>query len=351
MKNKIFLLLIIVISISSCKKKMEFSIDLFGNTEEILIGQEIQLTGEFLLDPYFIEVIDSFLIAIDTDNSTILNIINLNNGEQLFRTLKRGKGPYELIFTTNLHKYSPKNRHFYIGNEKILLYNLDSLIVNYENYEPNIIFNKKSNEFSGLDVLYINDSLYLSSTNFQFQKKYCLLDKEGSLITASLDYPEDDFSEDFTFKSLAYQGRFVKHPILNKFAFCMVNTPYFEIGNIENDTIKIIKDYYFNRINYKPIELSNNFQSVVMDKSNAYGFLRIVSTNEFIYLLYSGRNEEDFGDNIFQSPVILVFDWEGQPIKRYHLDNEINCFTVDETNSILYGISNKPKPMVFKYKI
>lgn len=97
-------------------------------------------------------------------------------------------------------------------------------------------------------------------------------------------------------------------------------------------------------------------KSFVPKKGNRNGFIAADVTNKYIYSLYSGKviNDSSIAEltKSFLSKYIYVFDWEGKPIKRYELDQEVRSIAVDEKNNILYAASYQGgEPNLIKYKL
>src|SRR5690606_27978621 len=86
------------------------------------------------------------------------------------------------------------------------------------------------------------------------------------------------------------------------------------------------------------------------DFSNSYprGYTDIYVSDNFIYTLYSGRSTDEFGNKSYMGNVILVFDWDGNPVKRYDLDAEISCFTIDPLGQKIYAISETVEPELLR---
>ena len=70
----------------------------------------------------------------------------------------------------------------------------------------------------------------------------------------------------------------------------------------------------------------------------------ITTNNNFIYVLYSGNSVMDLinqaikQEAFYDSKKILVFDWDGIPIKQLNVDHEIRCIRFDNKDQKLYGI-------------
>lgn len=340
----ITILFLVFIIIVSCEKGKVHPIDIFSESKSIS-GEDIKLDRNVLSDPYFFEVFDSIFVSIDVVNNYILNIVDIKNGNQIGRFLERGKGPNELISTTSLHKKSENS--FYVGNDKIFQYNLKELLSD-KDYLPRIIYKNNSNRYIGLDVISFSDTLFLSNSFLVSERKFGLVNEKGDIITTQLTYP-DNQNISFIFKSLAYEGRIVKHPKKNLFAYAVINTPSFEILELIGDSIKVLKQFNFSDFSFETIQFGGDMNSVVVDENNNYGFLYVKSTSKFIYLLYSGRNEADHRDKVFETPYVLVFDWQGKPITRFILDRDITCFSIGKNDQVLYGLYYDPSPRIVKY--
>lgn len=67
-------------------------------------------------------------------------------------------------------------------------------------------------------------------------------------------------------------------------------------------------------------------------------YLRIYTTNQYIYVLYAGKTIETLNEDS-TTLSIHVFGWDGTAYCKLQLDRLINCFCVSKDNKILYGIN------------
>lgn len=74
---------------------------------------------------------------------------------------------------------------------------------------------------------------------------------------------------------------------------------------------------------------------------NKEGFLLGDVTDNFVYVGYCGYTEEEMAKmGVYPSAFyVLVFDWEGNPVKSYSLDRTIIALVAKEDDSGMYGIS------------
>jgi hypothetical protein len=81
------------------------------------------------------------------------------------------------------------------------------------------------------------------------------------------------------------------------------------------------------------------------------GFLEISCTNDYIFALYSGRVLNDGIFDAYRGNQVLVYDWDGKPVKHYQLETDLVSFDVDAESGILYGIGYDPEACIFEYKL
>ena len=67
-----------------------------------------------------------------------------------------------------------------------------------------------------------------------------------------------------------------------------------------------------------------------------------------MFVLFNGKFVNKPGYNLLAKD-ILVFDWEGNPVRRYSLDKGIMRITVDSHNRKIYGISDSPEYHIVEF--
>ena len=73
--------------------------------------------------------------------------------------------------------------------------------------------------------------------------------------------------------------------------------------------------------------------------------------NTYVYALYSGRTFNEHGMLSHHCKNLLVYDWEGNPIKRYLLDIPLYSMQYDEKNRVIYGIAYNPEGVLVEYQL
>lgn len=79
-------------------------------------------------------------------------------------------------------------------------------------------------------------------------------------------------------------------------------------------------------------------------------FLSVKSTDEYIYLLYSGKQQQD-SSNYSSGSSVYVVDWNGKPVSHLELDAPIWDFEISDDNKILWGLQPLPLPSLVQYDL
>ena len=107
-------------------------------------------------------------------------------------------------------------------------------------------------------------------------------------------------------------------------------------------------------VNFEREEFDESTQYIVNGlDANITHYWGICAGKKYVYMLYSGRTPYQVAsDNNKRNYFIHVekYDWNGQPIAKYKLD-QWGYFTVDEENNTLYLVSTNDDSAFFKYQL
>ena len=128
------------------------------------------------------------------------------------------------------------------------------------------------------------------------------------------------------------------HPEKQKFA-CSINfssnIDFFEI--VDNE-IKLTKSLRLGNPTSQPVTSTivggGMYCSVDLTENSQIGYINLCATGEYVYALYS---EKKAIKSTRKSNVVLVFDWSGNPVKKYLLDTDAYYIAVDETEQSMFA--------------
>lgn len=294
-------------------------------------------------------VIDSFLVSNEIFTSKIFKLYSIQTGKLISNFIDKGRGPNEMLFPHILNCYDATHFTTFDNNNKELIYfSLDDFCkLNFRfNKKEKIEFNS-TKSFAAVSYL-LNDSTVLC-TGFFEKSQYILYNLKSKSVKYFLDYPSDPKHKGETneIKGTAFQGQISVKPDRKKFA--NATGAILEICEFNDNEIKRLfrKIYYFPE--YKVIQ---NHAAFV--RTQPYAFHSITSTDSYIYMIYSGRSMQDFGEEYYAGNNLLVFDWNGNPVTRFVLDRYLKNFTLNEKEMKIYGYSTNPnsgEPEIITYQI
>ena len=108
---------------------------------------------------------------------------------------------------------------------------------------------------------------------------------------------------------------------------------------------------------YKQIKYFSPTFSVIKGGNISYpkdekvGFCNVECDDNYIYALYSGRTPNSHGELSHHCENILVYDWAGNPIKRYILDVPLWSRGYDSEKNCIYGIAYNPEGGFIEYQL
>ncbi|MCF8307671.1 MAG: TolB-like 6-bladed beta-propeller domain-containing protein [Bacteroidales bacterium] len=294
-------------------------------------------------------LIDSILILKDLKNPKYnFHLINIRQESYIKKFCIKGKGPNEFAFLMNLNSNPKKHRSFNTFSrldKKIITFDLDSLMFQ-KRYRPDIIKTFKKNYI--MPVMLQND--YFISTGPFKKGRYRLSDNSLHTHRYKYHYPYDPEKNDVsrTTKSIIYQGQFILQPNGSHFAFSTPNCGILEVFKAKENSIRIVTKHHHFNAKYETNKTGTK-AGLVME--NKMGFSDMGSSKNYLYVLYSGRLLSKYTDESLYGKHILVFNWEGEPIKHYKLDKAVRCISVNNTDSLLYAWAALPEPALLEYSL
>lgn len=74
--------------------------------------------------------------------------------------------------------------------------------------------------------------------------------------------------------------------------------------------------------------------SVDLTEDTQIGYINLSATTQYVYALYSNKKVYEASR---KSNIVLVFDWNGNPVKKYVLDTDAYYIAVDEVQQNIYA--------------
>ena len=347
--------------INGCNTKKVNTIN-WDDKEHLLTGEIMRTNNPFFKGLDNPVVFENYLITKYPNSESIFTLSQLRNDSLIYigEFLSNGRGPAEMMSPNLFYIASSKQIVIYDNSNrsnKVFYINADSL----EN-----IFNTKSwkkiniKHIGELSDLYpLEDYTFLGMLRYgnnATNQMFFYIDT-NRITGLNILYPEDNSGvTDFNIKYYAYQGTLKKHPYKNRFVYSAERNRYLHIFDYASDSLFSVSTPLSQYPNYT---VNADGRNIHISSSDYFGSLSIQTTDRHIYLL---MNDATYAHIREQKPInghpwnysntVYVFDWEGNPIKKYILDHFAESFFIDSQDQYLYGNSDTTNGIeLYRYKI
>ena len=290
----------------------------------------------------FIQINDSIFFIYDVKDNNLFNRINLSS-LQTQRGVNKGQGPDEVLAPSNMmykdnqilvYDAIPKKMYEIICTSDSTLASKEAFRINTETV---ILFR-----------VHLLDSTFIATGPFG-DFWLAEMNNDGKVIT-SVDFPSWNETRDIpkTALSTLYNTAWFANSPDNKKV--VVATPNQGVLFFLNRTDAGIKEYRQLKY-YAPIFTITERGGIVYSRDNVEGFMAVDCDNNYVYTIYSGRTFNSHGTQMEYCEHLLVYDWEGNPIKRYILDIPIYKMCYDKEKNCIYGLGENPEGVLIEYQL
>lgn len=299
--------------------------------------------------PAFLHYVDSSVVVYDNTLDSIFTLIDVRNPYEFLRFGKKGQGVNEFLQPFSFQNIGEGYRMGVYDVFKHSLFSIDLNAVKAREKESfPLIVRDSMNSINIIPTIYNT----FIGIGFYENELFRLFNDKGSL-KSFFEYPYRDEVErqiPNRVRGMAYQGSVKSNPAMTKLVYAVRTAPIVFFYNINEDGINKKCQYAFAYPEYKT-EVSQHSMSAPQSAENKMGFIDSYATDQYVYLLYSGKSYKDMKTKAFEGSVIYVFDWDGKPVKRLILDIPIKILCVSADNSIIYGFADIPEPTFLEFKI
>jgi hypothetical protein len=198
-----------------------------------------------------------------------------------------------------------------------------------------------------IDRLFKIDTCFVVAGFHVKDYRFQILDSKGHLLKSCLHYQKPAAYQNLpdNIYATGFQGQYQVHPNNRNFLFASVFSIDLQFFAFTPDSIYSKTDLLFE----EPLFIVDRGICIVSKQSKA-GFQCLDSNQDYVYTLYSGKIKEDFLNDPTTSH-LLVFDWEGKPVKRYFLNMPLSTFCLNAAGDKLYGIAFMPETTIVQYDL
>ncbi len=327
---KEFITILFLTLLAACSPNNPNQKEMIAN--KMLDQYDDTLKGEILSNPFFSKRTTALftspygLLTVPILSKGVVQLIDTLNGEVIAAQYNLGKGPDELLDPMGMG-FNPSNSTFCVwdlGKQAINLYKVSA-----EGFQK--VRSNYYNEIVPSQLRNISNTEDLILTSIKYQS---LLIHNSKGIVESLPYRiNDDANLDYYNH---YDNSIIELSVKDELIFAAdARFPYLAAFTYRNK--KIVK--LWDKMVFKPEYIIKNGWRR-FNKDSYRGFYYMSISDRFIYLSYQGLTFTEYNqdmENLLKQISLMVFDFDGNFVKSYLLDQNVFAFTVTPDDRVLYG--------------
>ncbi|MCD8094252.1 MAG: TolB-like 6-bladed beta-propeller domain-containing protein [Bacteroides sp.] len=349
--NYVLYLFCILSAFASCGQKGENNITdwdrSFGDAQKLV--SKSCLDRELILGrPYLIQYADSSLLIYDDIGDSLFLLVDLKENNRVYRFGQRGEGSNEFLQVFNFchmksdsilgvyDAYKHDLREINLG--KVKRGEIDFPVLFKDTLSSIKLFPTQYDTYLGLGF-YENNMLSLTGNAIgsKFFFEYPYKDSHEKAIPNRL-------------RGMAYQGTLCSNQSLDKFLYIVHSAPIFTLYSVKKDRIEKTYEWIGGYPDYTTEE-TGEYRSAPMSADNIISFIMAYATDNYIYLLYSGKSIREAGANAFKANTIYRLSWDGKPMGKFELDYPLTNFCVSDNDDIMYALADKGEAELVQYAL
>lgn len=337
-------ILVLCIVMTGCvrTKTIDYLASLDIEVREIIPVESYDLSPYgFLVPSQVVKYKDWYLIH-DASPSRPLVMVNLVSGES-FVCLHNGRGPGEML-GGRIHQDGKRAVTFDLNSRIGISVDLDATIIRRHAVIDTICNFKSLFGAAPVDPIPCADG-FIATDAISENAWYEMIDNGGSkLSVVNGPYFDDLGRGDDSFRSSYYINSCVQvSPDKTKVCCASQMGLAMSFSIIENHELHEVKRYEL----IPPLSSENK---KAFSPDCIIGVSNGAADNQYVYLRYGGRKLRDGQiEPGWESKNIIVYNWVGEPVRRYVLSRAISGFVVED--NYLYGVSSYPDPFLFVFPL
>lgn len=345
-----FLIIVSVVTLSACttdRHDMQAFDKSFVKVHDLISTSVLQ--EELILGrPLGIHYADSSILIYDDLSDTLFILIDLVDDGKVYRFGQRGESENEFLQVFSFCSMD-----------------VDSLVGVYDVYRRclcGINLRQVKREPAKFPIITKDtlNSIVLAATKYGtylglgfYENNMLSLSGDEIGRKFFFEYPYQDSREQMIanrLRGMAYQGPLCSNKSLDKFLYAVGSAPIFMLYSVTEDEIK--KTYEW--IGGYPVyvtEETGEYRSAPMSADNKQSFIAAYATDNYVYLLYSGKSVREANRSAFQGNTIYRLTWKGEPVDKFELDFPATKFCVSDADDTLYALVNKGEVELVQYAL
>lgn len=353
--QSIIIILITMLHVCSCRHadKVLSILNSFSNTEIITLVDSVDLEEYNTMMPSDAIPYDNWFVVQKQRGMNSIDIVNPVNGKKI-ECLMTGRGPGEVLGLKSIQLRDSLLYAFDISRQNYIVLDLNETITSGEQTlletitigNPDVDTENIARHYSLLKC----GQQYLAAGIYSDGSWYKLLDSSLN-VCGSIPMIEFNGLESLSMLERATLNSTSKFAVRqdNKRGICIMDSgASFSIFSMQDQSIAEIKrnSYYTPGLTPSGVD---GLLSPRHSPDDIRGFCDVTSDRQNIYILFSGKKLSNSDDPSFQCRHLLVYDWDGNPVRRYELEKDV-C-SIHLQGDRLFCASMHPAPRIYIYRL
>ena len=365
--RKIFVILLLPVLWACNNKKYDSIVESFKTNQQLAHKIfDVQDAENELLDPYSIAVSGNTITTWNPRAPELFTTIDIATKRVIKHWGTRGQGPNEFIGTVDMYNnYS--NSGLNVWNQataKLYFFPhciLESGSIYFQTIPTGLSKPEDRNIYDfAHSVVQIDTSLFFVAAGGRANKRLALLDLKSNEAKEIGDFPHEDINTQLPvgLRNMAYNSRIRYNRSLRKLVNVVFNSEMFEIYNVSvsETNVKLAMGNYTTVPKYRATTSSSGLTGAIVERvGNGKGRNREVTiSDKNIFILYQDYKRAGMlkpTDAELIADMVLVFDWDGNPVKIYELDCFVTTIDYDKLTNRLWAIHNNPYPEIIYFDL
>jgi hypothetical protein len=338
---------IIFLLFIGCTENGDVVLNSFHGFQKISPVDSVDIEEYDILMPHQIQKKRELLIFSNARSKKHLSIYDMNKKE-VFNKIDLGQGPYDATNISLINTTDTNSIVFYnMGQNKIQMFSVDSLLNNPEIQQKTIFTIPKGNWLAGLvdvgdyyvgyGVITVNDS------------RFIVIHKQTGEISYQGAYPDIEAFQSLqsALKGMMFaSSQLVPKPDGKKFVSVLQGLMEIYAVSSKGELELSYKGYHYPP-DFSVIQ-SGGGQAIAHGKNDVAGYVSVNADDKYIYVLYSDQSRANkYASEYWYCKYLLLYDWDGKPVKGYELSNVLTYVSIDKNT--VYGMDGQM--MMYVYKI
>jgi hypothetical protein len=287
------------------------------------------------------------IVGLDYREDFFFYRLNVNHPDEFYRFGQKGQGPDELIHPMSVQ---------YLNDNLIGCYDVSArefceIVLNPN---PEHLKSKKKSFTSDVNfsILKTRYNQYVGMGPHP-DEMFVLYDSLGHKIKSFFEFPFRDADErriKNPLRAMAYQGRTAVNPSGTKLVYAASYADVIHFYTITDNDIQLIKKRENRFCEYIPEEQGGGV-SARLSPTNRNGYIDLYATDQYVYLLYSGKTFQEHKEKARESNQLLIYDWEGNLLKEAILDISCKFLCVSPDDKNMWAIAEIPEPTIVQFNL